>query len=78
MFKAKAGTVASLVISLVVVAPRARAHPAGPRTLQRAEASRVDVKMVVYPRQPQGLREPKLALDAMQRNLDWFDMWLSK
>ena len=36
----------------------------------------VPVKMVVYPRQPHGIREPKLMLDAMQRNLDWFDQWL--
>ena len=36
----------------------------------------VRVKMVVYPRQPHGLQEPKLVLDAMQRNLDWFDQWL--
>ncbi len=33
----------------------------------------VPVRMVVYPRQPHGIQEPKLLLDAMQRNLDWFD-----
>ena len=38
----------------------------------------VPVKMVVYPRQPHGLQEPKMQLDAMQRNLDWFDHWLGK
>ena len=38
----------------------------------------VPVKMVVYPRQPHGLQEPKLQLDAMQRNLEWFDHWLGK
>ncbi len=36
----------------------------------------VPVKMVVYPRQPHGIREPKLQLDAIQRNLDWFDHYL--
>ncbi|MCG8607340.1 S9 family peptidase [bacterium] len=36
----------------------------------------VEVKMVVYPRQPHGIREPRLLLDAMQRNLDWFEKWL--
>lgn len=36
------------------------------------------VKMVVYPRQPHGLQEPKLQLDAMQRNVEWFDHWLGK
>ena len=36
----------------------------------------VPVKMVVYPRQPHGIQEPKLVLDAMQRNLDWFDRWI--
>ena len=36
----------------------------------------VTVKMVVYPRQPHGLQEPKLQLDAMKRNLDWFGTWV--
>jgi dipeptidyl aminopeptidase/acylaminoacyl peptidase len=36
----------------------------------------VPVKMVVYPRQPHGIQEPKLVLDAMQRNLEWFDRWI--
>jgi dipeptidyl aminopeptidase/acylaminoacyl peptidase len=36
----------------------------------------VPVKMVVYPRQPHGIQEPKLVLDAMQRNIDWFDRWI--
>jgi dipeptidyl aminopeptidase/acylaminoacyl peptidase len=30
-------------------------------------------KMVVYPRQPHGIQEPKLLRDAMARNLEWFD-----
>ena len=34
------------------------------------------VRMVVYPRQPHGIQEPKLMQDAMQRNLDWFDRWV--
>ena len=33
----------------------------------------VEVTMVVYPRQPHGIQEPKLLLDAMRRNLAWFD-----
>jgi dipeptidyl aminopeptidase/acylaminoacyl peptidase len=36
----------------------------------------VTTKMVVYPRQPHGLQEPKLIKDAMERNLDWFDRWI--
>lgn len=36
----------------------------------------VPVKMVVYPRQPHGVREPKLQLDAMKRNLEWFKQWV--
>jgi dipeptidyl aminopeptidase/acylaminoacyl peptidase len=36
----------------------------------------VAVKMVVYPRQPHGIDEPKMMQDAMQRNLDWFDHWI--
>lgn len=36
----------------------------------------VPVRMVVYPRQPHGLQEPKLQLDAMKRNLEWFAAWV--
>jgi dipeptidyl aminopeptidase/acylaminoacyl peptidase len=35
-------------------------------------------KMVVYPRTPHAIEEPKLLLDAMQRNLDWFDLHIPK
>lgn len=38
----------------------------------------VPTTMVVYPRQPHGIREPKLQLDAMRRNLEWFDRWVMK
>jgi dipeptidyl aminopeptidase/acylaminoacyl peptidase len=40
------------------------------------ERQGVTVKMVVYPRQPHGIGEPKLQLDAMKRNLDWFERWI--
>ena len=30
-------------------------------------------KMVIYPRTPHGIEEPRLMLDCMTRNLDWFD-----
>ncbi|HUG52178.1 MAG TPA: S9 family peptidase [Vicinamibacteria bacterium] len=33
----------------------------------------VTTRMVVYPRQPHSIQEPKLTLDAMQRNLAWFE-----
>jgi dienelactone hydrolase len=33
----------------------------------------VDVEMVIYPRTPHGLREPKLIRDALERNLEWFN-----
>lgn len=36
----------------------------------------VPVKMVTYPRTPHGIQEPKLMLDAMNRNLAWFDEWV--
>jgi len=36
----------------------------------------VPTKMVVYPRQPHGIQEPRLQLDSMQRNLEWFDRWV--
>jgi dipeptidyl aminopeptidase/acylaminoacyl peptidase len=36
----------------------------------------VPSRMVVYPRQPHGIQEPKLMLDAMLRNVEWFDRWV--
>ena len=36
----------------------------------------VETKLVVYPRQPHGIQEPKLLLHAMETNLDWFDRWV--
>jgi len=38
----------------------------------------VPVKMVVYPRTPHGVREPKFILDIMQRRLDWVEQYLGK
>jgi hypothetical protein len=32
--------------------------------------------MVVYPRQPHAIQEPKLLLDAMDKNLAWFERWV--
>jgi dipeptidyl aminopeptidase/acylaminoacyl peptidase len=36
----------------------------------------VVTRMVVYPRQPHGLQEPKFVKDAMTRNLEWFDRYV--
>jgi dipeptidyl aminopeptidase/acylaminoacyl peptidase len=36
----------------------------------------VPTRMVVYPRQPHGIQEPRLQLDSMVRNLEWFDRWV--
>ncbi|MFP3896284.1 MAG: alpha/beta fold hydrolase [Anaerolineales bacterium] len=36
----------------------------------------VKVEMVIYPRQEHGPSEPRLIVDIMQRNLDWFDRWI--
>lgn len=35
-------------------------------------------QLVIYPRQGHGVGEPKLQIDAMQRNLDWFEHWILK
>jgi dipeptidyl aminopeptidase/acylaminoacyl peptidase len=32
--------------------------------------------MVIYPRTPHGIEEPRLLLDCMTRNLDWFDRFV--
>jgi dipeptidyl aminopeptidase/acylaminoacyl peptidase len=37
---------------------------------------KVPVTMVVYPRTPHGIQEPKLMRDALERNLEWFDRWV--
>jgi len=36
----------------------------------------VPVEMVIYPRQGHGLAEPRLIMDALWRNLAWFERWL--
>lgn len=35
-------------------------------------------KMVIYPRTPHGIEEPRLLVDCMERNLEWFDKYLAK
>lgn len=36
----------------------------------------VDTKMVTYPRQPHGIREPKFTIDAAERHLYWLEKYL--
>ncbi len=36
----------------------------------------VDTKMVTYPRQPHGIREPKFTIDAAERQLRWLERYL--
>jgi dipeptidyl aminopeptidase/acylaminoacyl peptidase len=33
-------------------------------------------KMVIYPRTPHGIEEPRLLLDCMNRNVEWFDRYV--
>lgn len=33
-------------------------------------------QMVIYPRTPHGIEEPRLLLDCMQRNIEWFDRYV--
>ena len=37
---------------------------------------KVPVEFVAYPRQGHGIGEPRLILDCLRRNLDWFDRWV--
>ena len=47
-------------------------------TFYRAlELNGVHVEMEIYPREPHGLREPNHIRHAMERNLQWFEHWLS-
>src|SRR5262249_49897530 len=34
------------------------------------------VKLVIYPRTPHGLSEPRLVLDSMRRNFEWFERYV--
>ncbi|MEJ7758498.1 MAG: S9 family peptidase [Gemmatimonadaceae bacterium] len=36
----------------------------------------VPTRMIVFPRQPHGLNEPRMQIAAMQSNLDWFEKYL--
>jgi dipeptidyl aminopeptidase/acylaminoacyl peptidase len=36
----------------------------------------VPTRMIVFPRQPHGIQEPRLQIATMQSNLDWFDRYL--
>ena len=36
----------------------------------------VPTKMVTYPRQPHGIREPRLVRDVAERTLAWMEQWL--
>ncbi|MCY7377497.1 MAG: S9 family peptidase [Pyrinomonadaceae bacterium] len=40
------------------------------------KAQSVPTRMIVFPRQPHGLNEPKMQIAAMQSNLDWFEKYL--
>ena len=43
---------------------------------QALKDRKIQTELVIYPRQGHGLGEPRLVMDAMQRNLDWFDRWV--
>ena len=36
----------------------------------------IPTQMVTYPRQPHGVREPRLVRDLAERNLAWMAQWL--
>ncbi len=40
------------------------------------KSQNVPTRMIVFPRQPHGLQEPKMQIAAMQSNLDWFEKYL--
>ena len=40
------------------------------------KAQGVPVRMLVLPRQPHGPTEPKMLLEVMRANLEWFDKWI--
>ena len=40
------------------------------------KSQNVPTRMIVFPRQPHGLQEPRMQIAAMQSNLDWFEKYL--
>ena len=40
------------------------------------ERQGVPTKMVIYPRQPHGVREPRLMMDVRRRSVEWFERWI--
>jgi dipeptidyl aminopeptidase/acylaminoacyl peptidase len=36
----------------------------------------VTVEMDIYPRQGHGPTEPRIIMDIIRRNLEWFDRWV--
>ncbi len=50
--------------------------PQGQELYLGLKKSNVPVKFVIYPRQPHGIREPKLQRDSMKRNVEWFNKWI--
>jgi len=47
--------------------------PQGQELYNALKRQGCETKMVVYPRTPHGIEEPRLLLDCMQRNLEWFE-----
>ena len=50
--------------------------PQGQELYLGLKKNNVPVKFVIYPRQPHGIREPKLQRDSMKRNVEWFNKWI--
>jgi len=50
----------------------------GQELYQALKRRGVPTEMIIYPRQPHSIGEPQLQLDAMRRNLDWFEKHLGK
>lgn len=40
------------------------------------KSQNVPTRMIVFPRQPHGLQEPKMQIAAMQSNLEWFEKYI--
>jgi dipeptidyl aminopeptidase/acylaminoacyl peptidase len=56
-----------------------RVHPTQGREFYRAlRRQGVPTEMVLYPRMPHGPREPKQAIDIMERPLNWLDEHLGR
>jgi dipeptidyl aminopeptidase/acylaminoacyl peptidase len=72
--------VANVVTPLLIQVGEKDERVPAEQSIQFYEAIRsigkVEAKLVIYPEQPHGVRDPRLSRDLMIRNVEWFTRWI--